>query len=89
MKTKHEAALIHLRRNCLWQREQGTSRDNGYPYHKHLPDCDICRAADLLEQYGKALERLGDWNQIDINDPSPDTDQLAANIQYARDTIEE
>ena len=38
-----------LRMQCIWQRAQGTKRDNGYPYHKHVPDCEICRSADLIE----------------------------------------
>jgi hypothetical protein len=35
----------------MWQRAVGTTRDNGYPYYKHVPDCDICRSADLLESF--------------------------------------
>lgn len=44
-----------LRKQCMWQRSQGTSRDNGYPYHKHQPDCDICRSADLLERQARDI----------------------------------
>lgn len=39
-----------LRKQCHWQRLQGTSRHSEYPYGKHVPDCDICRSADLLEK---------------------------------------
>jgi len=39
-----------LRKQCIWQRAKGTKSDNGYPYHKHYPDCDICRSAELIEQ---------------------------------------
>ncbi len=44
-----------LRRGCLWQQARGTKRDNGYPYHKHLPDCTICEAAEALESLHKEL----------------------------------
>ncbi len=46
-----------LRKQCIWQRAKGTDRDNGYPYHKHLPDCDICRSADMLEGSRNLQER--------------------------------
>ncbi len=44
-----------LRKHCIWQQEHGTKDDNGYPFHKHLPDCTICEAADALESMSKAL----------------------------------
>lgn len=44
-----------LRRNCIWQREKGTVRDNGYPYYKHVPDCDICQAADHIEEMDRRV----------------------------------
>ena len=50
-----------LRRNCIWQRAKGTSRDNGYPYHKHVPDCDICQGADRIDELENAnKKRLAD-----------------------------
>ena len=56
--------IYMLRRNCDWQRSQGTKRDNGYPYGKHLPDCDICRSAELITQLQEQVlditERLKD-----------------------------
>ena len=39
-----------LRKWCQWQRVQGTTDNNGYPYHKHVPDCEICQAADRIEE---------------------------------------
>jgi len=50
--------LKRLRRNCTWQRAKGTSRDNGYPYCKHVPDCDICQAADRIEADSKRIAEL-------------------------------
>ena len=53
-------------------------------------------AADLLQLYGDALERLGDYKE-QFTVPAKgvpllaytDSDELDARIQYARDTIEE
>ena len=47
-----------LRRWCIWQRDQGTNDDNGYPYHKHVPDCEICQAADRIEALEAALQLM-------------------------------
>jgi len=44
-----------LRKWCQWQRVQGTTDNNGYPYHKHVPDCEICQAADRIEELEAAL----------------------------------
>ena len=58
-----------LRKLCMWHQAKGTSRDNGYPYHKHLPDCEICRTADLLERQAKQIYGLTqyiDGQKIDI-----------------------
>lgn len=49
-----------LRRNCTWQRAKGTSRDNGYPYHKHVPDCDICQGADKIDKLQAQIKELED-----------------------------
>ncbi len=39
-----------LRKQCLWQRQDKARTDKDtYPYHKHYPDCDICRSAELIE----------------------------------------
>ena len=47
-----------LRKQCIWQRTKGTKHDNGYPYHKHLPDCDICQGADEIERLQKRIREL-------------------------------
>ncbi len=59
-----------LRSQCAWQRIQGTKLDNNYPYGEHLRDCDICQAADHIEELqadGKKLAELY-WPK------SPDSD---------------
>ena len=44
------AGQVHrLYRQCFYQRTLGTDLDNKYPYHKHLPDCDICLSAELIK----------------------------------------
>lgn len=53
-----ERQVYMLRRQCFWQRSQGTDLDNGYPYHKHLPDCDICRSAELIESDRERIKEL-------------------------------
>lgn len=42
--------IERLKKHCEWWKSQGTPEDNGYPYHKHFPDCDICQAIAELEQ---------------------------------------
>ena len=59
--------LKMLRKQCTWQRSQGTERDNGYPYHKHFPDCDICRSADLIERLARDRDKALQTT-IDISD---------------------
>ena len=48
----------------MWQRSQGTKDDNYYPYHKHLPDCEICQAADHIDK----LELLQKMKPLPIAD---------------------
>lgn len=52
--------LRNLRRQCTYQRAKGTKADNGYPYGEHLQDCDICQAAEYIEQLQADKERLID-----------------------------
>jgi len=54
----------------MWQRARGTSRDNGYPYYKHVPDCDICRGADRIEVLEVALHEARGWNWLDDDMPA-------------------
>ena len=89
---KHYDQIYLLRRQCGWQRAHGTSRDNGYPYHKHVPDCDICRSADLLEAYGNALERIASDEPLHTS-PRGMVEflpplELAARKRFAQSTIE-
>lgn len=49
--------IKRLRLNCIWQRRKGTSRDNGYPYRKHVQDCDICQGADRIAEL-EGFERI-------------------------------
>ena len=42
--------IDRLKKHCEWWKSQGTPEDNGYPYHKHFPDCDICQAIAELER---------------------------------------
>jgi hypothetical protein len=65
--------IKRLRRQCMWQRAKGTKRDNGYPYHKHVPDCDICQAADALEAADKRIAELEQVLEI-IADTSSSVD---------------
>lgn len=43
-----------LKKNCLWH----LTPDNDYPYGKHLQDCDICQAADTIEQLQARVKEL-------------------------------
>ena len=63
-----------LRKNCMWQRVKGTSLDNGYPYHKHIPDCDICQSADRLEEQDAELKQL----RLVVYEPKQDNESSPA-----------
>ena len=59
-----EHRINMLRKQCSWQRARGTSRDNGYPYHKHAPDCEICMAADAIEALQAQVKELEDLLRV-------------------------
>ena len=84
---KHENQIRLLRRQCIWQRAQGTDRDNGYPYRKHVPDCDICRSADLLQLYGDALTDIA-GTKTNIDGSGKAWGELGRVVRIARTTVE-
>jgi len=44
--------IWNLRFNCAWQRlNYGNYWKTEFPYHKHLPHCSICQAAEELTRF--------------------------------------
>ena len=71
-----------LRKQCMWQRVQGTKLDSGYPYGEHLQDCEICQGAERIEHLEAALKHIGNATWI-LEDGSGDINVM----DYANEAL--
>ena len=85
MKTKHEPVIAQLKECAI---DYPTDFNKGISLEAQT----MMDAADLLEAYGQALERLASGIALTgraREDNAWAISDLRAHIQYARDTIEE